>query len=244
MKLPAEQYRLLEDTYLRYFPVAIPDECLSDYNSIILYKNLLKRTMPDQRILNRLVNVLGDKIKGKQRYQKMTMLKLIKQQLHSSILQKEIVDNLFFIFQSLIIEANEEVGWKLTTMIKDVELSKEQIDWLVDHQKESFHITNRLLRYPKANKAIYEWALKCLSNDELESRLSELIGIQLNFNKKYKHSNNVAYVWGVHYSKLDERVKKDLLLKAVTLQTIDEVIRISERNCYMDIIAFLYSKCD
>lgn len=244
MRLPVAQYQFLEDVYLRHFPIDIPDECLESYESIISHKDLLRRTKPSEKILHRLLDILIERISKNLRYQKLTMVKLIKQQLHPELMTDEVINRLFFIFQSLIVDATDEVAWKLTMTIKDIELGDEQIIWLVDHYEKSNHIINRLLRYPKANKTIYRWAQKCLDNAELENRLSELIGIQLNFNIKYKHKDKIAYVWGIHYSKLDERSKKDLLLKAITVKTIDEVIKICERNLYMDIVEFLYSECE
>lgn len=146
MKLPAEYYQFLEDAYLRHFPVNIPNECLGDYNTILQFKHLIKRTIPNARVLGRLLDIVIDKIENRQRFQKLTMLKLIKHQLQHGNLEKDTVDKLFFIFQALIIGATDEVAWKLTTTIKGIELSDEHIGWMIDNYDKSEHIVNRLLR--------------------------------------------------------------------------------------------------
>ena len=77
LKLTPEQYQLLESSYLRYFPVYIPDEILVDYKTIIEYKDIIKLTQPDRRILNHLLDTVINKIKLNQRFQKITFIKLL-----------------------------------------------------------------------------------------------------------------------------------------------------------------------
>ncbi len=242
MKLPAEQYQFLEDSYLRNFPIEIPEEWLRDYRSIVTYKDLIKRTVPNEKVLNRLIEVVIERIRTHQRFQRLLLIKLIKQNIQKEYLDKETTDNLFFLFSSLIVGAQNEIAWKLTTLIKDLELDEAQVKWLIENYKSSEHIVNRLLRYPKVDRQISAWGKDCMKKHELEGRISELIGLQLNTNVSFKYKDKVAYVWGVHYSKLDEGTKKDLLLKATSLRTIVEIIRICERNQFLEIIEFYYDK--
>lgn len=241
MRIHAEHHEILENAFFRNFPTQIPYEYLESYSSILKNKKLIKYAEPDLNILISVLDVVIELLKLKTRFQKLTLLRLIKHHLPSTNIQFETTEKLFFIFQELIIGASEELGWKLTMLIKDIQLSNEQIDWLIANYSDSLHIVNRLLRYPKPDKSITKWAKERLKQNDLNERLSELIALQLNFNKNFKHKNSLAYVWGIHYSKLDDKVKKDLLLRATTNKTIIDIVAICERNNYLDIIALYYS---
>jgi len=101
MKLPVEHYKFLRDVYLRYFPVDLPDESIKDYSNVILNKDLIKTTSPDERILNKLLDILIEKIQNQQRYQKLTLLKLIQHHLQPGGTSKETIAKLFFVFNAL-----------------------------------------------------------------------------------------------------------------------------------------------
>ena len=139
---------------------------------------------------------------------------------------------MFFVFQLLIIQADDELSWKLTMLIKDVLLSDAQIEWLIDNYKESEHIQNRLLRYPVINFSVSKWAGECIQNGDLENRLSELIGLQLNFDESYKHHNGNSFAWGIHYSQLNIEIKRKLLIKNLNNGNLVETVKILERNVF------------
>jgi len=240
MKLTNDQYYILQETYIRNFPVDIPDQLIYDYRSIIEYSNLIGHCLPSIRILNKILDITIDKITKDHRFQKLTLLKLIKHHSQIQKLETETIDKMFFLFKSLIINAKEELAWKLTVLIKERELSEEQICWLIDYYDKSVHIQNRLLRYPALNKKISDWGYRCLSNGELNNRISELIALQINFNKKFRHKNKVAFVWGIHFCQLNENDKKALLLKATSKVNFLEVLKICEKNSFTDIISFFF----
>jgi len=241
-KLTAEQYSFLEEIYLRHFPIDLPEGALDKYEQIILFKDILKNVLPNKEILNKLLDTAIHRIENRKRFQKLTLIKLIRHHSNIDNLDDKIKGKLFDIFKYLIITASEDVEWKLTSLLKDKELAEDNIRWLIDNYENSKHIVNRLLRYPVSNKLIYKWADYCLQNKKLEDRLSELIGIKLNYNAKFKHKDKAAFVWGIHYSKLDVDTKKDLLLRNINKDNFIEVIKISERNCFFDIIAFFYQE--
>ncbi len=241
-KLNAEQYSFLEEIYLRHFPIDLPEGALEKYDQIILFKDVLKNVLPNKEILDKLLNIIIYRIENKKRFQKLTLIKLIRHHSNIEILDDATKNKLFKIFKHLVFTASEEVEWKLTSLIKDKELTDDNIKWLVDNYENSKHIVNRLLRYPVSHRLIYNWADFCLKNEKLNDRLSELIGVKLNFDKKFKHKDKVAFVWGIHYSKLDVDTKKDLLLRNTTKDNFIEVVKISERNSFFDIIAFFYQE--
>jgi hypothetical protein len=241
MELTPEQFSLLENVYLRHFPEYIPDELLQDYKIILEYKDLIRFAKPDRRILNHLLDVVIDKIKNNQKFQRITFIKLIRCQCDISFIDKTISDKLFFVFQSLIIEVNETISWSLSVIIKNIELSQENIDWLIENFETSEHIQNRLLRYPRPNMAITTWGKLRLKQKDLDKRLSELIGLQLNFDPNFAFKDKTILLWGIHYSELPENKKKELLLKHLTIDNFDALMKICEKNNFIDIIAKLYN---
>ncbi|KFE97886.1 hypothetical protein [Chryseobacterium luteum] len=244
MKLTIEQFILLENYYLRHFPPHIPDEILQDYKTILEYKDIIKYTKPEKRILNYLLDTAIKKINNNQRFQRITFIKLIRWQWEKAFIDNVISDKLFFIFKSLITEVNETISWSLSVIIKDIELSQNNIEWLIDNYAISEHIRNRLLRYPKPNKAITIWCKERLQRKDLDERLSELIGLSLNFNIKFTHKDKTSLIWGIYYSKLSDNLKKELLLKHLTTDNFEELIKICERSNFIDIISQLYNDLD
>ena len=242
MQLTVDQFLLLDNSYLRHIPTHIPVELLEDYNTVIEYKELIRFAKPDKRILNHLLDIAIEKIKTNQRFQKITFIKLIRRQCDKAFIDKKIADKLFSVFQSLITQVNETIAWSLSVTIKDIQLSQENINWLIENFESSEHIQNRLLRYPTANKAITIWCNKRLKNKDLENRLSELIGLRLNFNQNFKYKDKTSLLWGIHYSKLPDDTKKELLLRHLTSDNFEELIKICERNKFTDIISQLYNE--
>lgn len=244
VKLTPEQFILLENSYLRHFPTHIPDEIFQDYKTIIEHKDLIRFAKPDRRILNHILDTVIEKIKCKQRFQKITFIKLIRWQCDNTFINTTTSDKLFFVFKSLINEVNETIAWSLSVTIKDIELSQENIEWLIDNYEISEHIQNRLLRYPKPNRTITTWCDQRLRKKDLDNRLSELIGLKLNFDTSFTFKDKTSLIWGIHYSKLSDKSKKELLLKHLTADNFDELIKICKKNNFIDIISQLYNDFD
>lgn len=241
MKLTTEQFIKLENSYLRHFPNHIPDQIFQDYKTILEHKDLIRYAKPDKRILNHLLDIVIEKIKNNQRFQKITFIKLIRWQCDTTFIDIITSDKLFFVFKSLIIEVNEKIAWSLSVTVKDIELSQENIDWLIDNYEISEHLQNRLLRYPKPNKAITIWCDQRLKKKDLDNRESELIGLKLNFDTKFTFKDKISLIWGIHYSKLSNELKKELLLKHLTADNFEELLKICEKNNFTDIISLLYN---
>lgn len=244
MKVTPEQFLLLENSYFKHFPSHIPDEIFQDYKTILEYKDLIKYAKPDKRILNHLLDTVIDKIKNHQRFQKITFIKLIRKQCYNTIIESTTSDKLFFVFQSLINEVNKEIAWTLSVTIRDIELSQENIDWLIVNYEISEHLQNRLLRYPKPNKAITTWSAQRLKEKDLDNRLSELIGLRLNFDTSFTFKDKTSLIWGIHYSKLSDITKKELLLLHLKADNFEELIKICEKNNFTDLISHLYNTID
>lgn len=55
-----------------------------------------------------------------------------------------------------------------------------------------------------------------------------------------ERTNKLNLVWGIHFSKLNDDIKKELLLMHLSVDNFDEVIKICERNKYTDMILQFY----
>lgn len=239
-EISRENYLILEKCYLTNFPSNIPDEVLKNYKTIIEFKELIKNSIPEKRILNNILDVAITKINNKERFQKILFIKIIRKQIKPEFVDEKITEKLFYIFQSLLNEVNSDISWSLSFLIKDIKLTEDNIKWLIENCDKSEHIINRLLRYPFPNEKITKWGKTCFKNIEFKSRLSELISLQLNFDKNYSHKDKNALLWGIHYSKLDDKTKKNLLINKSDNENFISLIKICKKNNFMDVIENIY----
>jgi len=242
MKFTADHYKLLQSEYFRHFPQEFPLELLMDYRSILVFRNYLKTAKPDQQLLTILLDITLQKINSKKRFQKILLLKLILHHSRCENLDSSSHVKIFEIYQRMICSEPDEVCWKLSNMIRDRELSREQLNWLLENYEQSKHILNRILRYPVKNKKVSEWAETAINNEELISRRAEIIGCILNYRSGYRHKDHDALVWGIYYSKLDDEHKKILLDKHLYPDNLVEVLKICERAGYTDLIEKWYNE--
>jgi hypothetical protein len=240
MKFTADHYRILQASYLEHFPEHFPLELASDYSSLLRFRNYLKNSKPDKHLLIILLDTVLEKIDRGQRFQKVVMLKLILNHLQCENVGVTVLAKVFRIYQALIFDEQDQVCWKLSNLIKDRELSRDQINWLLENYESSPHILNRILRYPVKNKLITQWAETAIHNEELASRRAEIIGCILNFRPKYRHKDHQALAWGIYYSKLSMEEKKVLLDKHCYADNLAELLKICARLAFTDLIAKWY----
>lgn len=146
----------------------------------------------------------------------------------------EIIDKLFFLFKAFHLfkpPSNYDIISWLSVSLKDQVLSDEQVDWLIQNAATDETILNRLLRYPKWNKSISQWASKSLGSEVVEGRESELYG-RLIRDKipdilQGKESNSIA--WGIYYSDNTVETKENLLLAVSEESNLHSVCGIAHR---------------
>ncbi|WP_276500680.1 hypothetical protein [Terrimonas pollutisoli] len=240
MRLSEPEFDIVRGVYLKHFSIDIPDEILKEYQFVVMYKEFIKSATPQKRILNALLDITLDKIRLNKRFQKITMIRLIRSQSHPEVVDKIIAEKLFELFRSLLWTVNDEIAWKLSVSLRDIMLTKEQLFWLIDNYKRSVHIQNRLLRYPQKNTIISEWAKQVYSNHELKDREVELAGLILNIDQGFRLQDSAAFLWAIHYSKLPVKTKKQLLWKNLSHDNFLEFLKICDRNGYTDLIKRLY----
>ena len=187
MRFSQHQYSVIQDIYLLIFPADIPPEILREYKTVIAYKYLIRNATPNETRLTALVDMVLKRLTENRRFQRLTLLKLIRHHSEAKHIDPKTMSGLFQIFQAMIISAKDDVGWKLSVSLKDKVLAEEHISWLLDHYSDSEHIQNRLLRYPVKHRKISSWAKHCIEHNIHPTRLSELISLRLNFSKRFTH---------------------------------------------------------
>ncbi|MGG6312404.1 hypothetical protein [Paenibacillus macerans] len=143
---------------------------------------------------------------------------------------KELLRNLFFLYQQFIFLGNEEVQWAVSTYIKDHLLDEEHINWLIDNYLESEHIVNRLLRYPVKNGQVTDWAHDVLMSGKLRSRISEIVGFLIDEKvPDFVKEDNTTIMWAIYYSKCSKAKKRKLLLKHLDYENYLMALEVANR---------------
>jgi len=142
-----------------------------------------------------------------------------------------IVDRLFELYQNFVFDRLDEIRWCVSAILKDKPLQSYQIRWLLDHYQESEHIVNRLLRFPRFDSVIADWARAMMRIHKLEERTSELLG-RLIFQTLPPEAVQLpipTVLWGVYHSSAESAVKQRLLEQSASADSMDDLIEISLR---------------
>jgi hypothetical protein len=177
-----------------------------------------------------ITDIIIEKIRNKKRFQKDTTISIIRNILRSKSqninLKKSTVEKLFEIYQSLILIVNEDLCWKLSSLLMEQKLNDDQVDWLINNSDQSVHVLNRLLRYPVKNNTVSNWAYNCIRSMKHNDRKSELIGKVLDFNTDFDYPNRTQWTWGIYYSSLPIELKENLLIDKLNHENFESVIEI------------------
>ena len=125
----------------------------------------------------------------------------------------------------------DEIRWCVSAILKGKPLQPRQIRWLLDHYQESEHIVNRLLRYPRFDPAIADWARATMRTHKLAERMSELLG-RLIFQTLPPEAAQLpipTVLWGIYYSCAESPVKQRLLEQSASVDAVDDLIEIALR---------------
>jgi len=141
------------------------------------------------------------------------------------------VDRVFELYQHFIFDRLDAIRWCVSAMLKDKTLRPSQIQWLLDHYKTSEHIVNRLLRYPSFDPVIAEWSRHTMETNQLDGRLSELLGRLINETLPPEISQlpPPTVLWAIYYSSAELKTKQRLLEQCSSTEVADDLIEISLR---------------
>jgi len=141
------------------------------------------------------------------------------------------VDRLFELYQHFVFDRLEQIRWCVSAILKEKALRPNQIRWLLDHHQESAHVVNRLLRYPKFDPVIAEWARLMIRTHQLDERASELLGrlISERLPREAGRFPRATVLWAIYYSPVDPEAKQTLLQQWASTDAADDLIEISLR---------------
>jgi hypothetical protein len=231
---------------LRVRPQKFDRRFFKSYDTILKYYNFLRYSSFDEKFIVNFLNIIQPCIDNRKRFQRKKMIKLLKVHLKkrpiSKKLKLETTNLLFKFYESQILNSTDETSNDLSVIIKNLELNRENIKWLIQNAGKSNYILNRLLRYPVKSDMISDWAKNCLECNQFADRKSELLGYVLDKYPDYEFSkiekNKVA--WGIYYSRFDDTVKEAKLKSILSEKTADSIIEISERLKFNNILESIW----
>lgn len=243
-----EELKQKTETYLtEFYPERYVPKIIYSTQDIYKYKSLLKGINYNDFILGYLTDIILNDIAKKRRFRKYDCLKVIRAIVKSKgsneIISKEVIFKLFKIYKEFINSENEEIQWCVSAIVKNSILSNEDIKWLVSHYHDSFHIINRLLRYPEKNSEVTAWAKHVYLNNEVSERISEIIGLLIDEDvPSFVVNRGNEIIWAIYYSVSPDKVKKNLLCKYLTLDTIEAALEVSSRLNYPSVVKYIYKE--
>lgn len=205
-----------------YLILAYPDKYLKEYISSFseMKKNLklINKLKETDYSVNYLVDIIYKYMNSNGRKSFVIVTKLLYRILrnYNGSISFELKNKLFDLFLQLL-KKEYSNQWQIHILIRNQELTSEQIDKLLENKNNTFAL-NRILRYPKFNQIIYEWCKSELKNNKvIDNRFSEYISQTLtsleDVEDYYKNKNfqidTLAYA--IKYSYQDNEFKTTAL---------------------------------
>ena len=220
--------------------IRIMKEFISDKDSIITFKDYIKYNKCTNKCYKYLLNLVvssNDKILVKKDRVILSVLRNIVRNNSNIYLDKETSKIAFEVFKKYVFHKNADIRNCANRLLVGVELDDVSIKWLIENVGSSEHILNRLLRYPKNDAQIYEWAIGQYKDGCLTERISEVIGILIMTNiPEYIYSTNREVLWGVYYSRISDSEKRRLLYSLYKPDIMSDFIIICKRLGYYILI--------
>lgn len=205
-----------------YLILAYPDKYLKKYISSFseMKENLklINNLKETDYSVNYLVDIIYKYMNSNGRKSFVIVTKLLYRILrnYNGSISFELKNKLFDLFLQLL-KKEYSNQWQIHILIRNQELTSEQIDKLLENKNNTFAL-NRILRYPKFNQIIYEWCKSELKNNKvIDNRFSEYISQTLtsleDVEDYYKNKNfqidTLAYA--IKYSYQDNEFKTTAL---------------------------------
>jgi hypothetical protein len=238
----------LEDYVLQYKPVEWVKKTVFTTKDIYDYRYALKRIESNPTLVDYIASIILQQVKTGKRFRKVDCLKVLKSIKRNlpnyNELKSETIDKLFELYIYFIFFESDDILWSASSLLKDLNLSKKSIDWLIENFEKSEHITNRLLLYPNPNKKIKNWAKEMYLSGRIHDRNYELLAILINNDlPNYigdEDSNTI--LWAIFKSRISIERKIKLTIKYSDLNSLESVIKISDRLETPKIVQGLLSK--
>lgn len=243
--LELELFKLRPSEYIKQYVTSMRD--------VYEKRAMLKECYLDFDSFDYLLSIFVDLAKGESKFtRRLDCFKVLKYAVKYNFTGQQfpnrIKDKIFYLYKKYIFSENEDIAWCLSVMLKDQVLENDQIEWLIENCSKDENILNRVLRYPKVNELIEDWANTVVDAGEdageFEGRRSEVYGILIKdtMPEKLKCKDSKALVWGIYYSKNSDEVKQNLLIEFADRSNLGSVAEICHRLNYPKVIVSLINK--
>jgi hypothetical protein len=216
MERSVDEIRLLLRSLMFFEPEAEVIHRVTDVRAIWEWRHELKQLSYHPAVLSHLARLVRTTLAENRRFRVLDCVKVLRAQVVASEglkLPSRVVRDLFAIYCQLILASREELQWALSRLIRDQELTDEEVAWLIEHWRESHHLVNRLLRYPVPHSEVSAWARQCYTAGLLSDRKSELLAILILEDgiKAFAQEDPVILAWALVRVALPLEQKLDYL---------------------------------
>lgn len=229
---------MLDSYKLIFYPDEYIERFVKDSRDIFQQRYLLRMIRYSNTSFEYLVDIVLDATRSKKRFRVLECLTVLKRIINSRsnvVVERNVINKLFILFQHYIFSPRKEVGNQANNLIRNQLLEANQVSWLLAHYPDSLHILNRLLRYPERNEQIKVWAKDVYEQERLPDRLAEIMGLMIEdvLPTFHKDEDITTILWAIYYSRNSVDAKSALILEVVNQENIDacieDVFRISGR---------------
>ncbi len=173
--------------------VPSPD-IIQNYKDVTKTKGYLRYYNFHPLVFESLFNIAYQKFFSEERYDKKYLFDIVrihyKKRPKSYVHSQELFDNIILLFKGTMLSDNPAAKMCARSLVRNIPLPEEFLEWLMKHFSVSEEIATTLLRYPFEHPLIYKWVNQNFEDENLRSRRSELIALKLNQDPAFKVSAN------------------------------------------------------
>jgi len=226
----------VELTLLTFEPDSFVSKYLRSVDDVAMHRSILRSCVYSDAAVEHLADLVWDRVSEKKRKNLLYGLQAIKWLLQNRDKRNlrilpSTIDRLFELYTYFISDRLEEIRWCVSAILKDKPLRQHQVRWLLKNADGSEHIVNRLLRYPRFNPFIRDWARLAIHKPELHKRRAEILG-RLITDKLPPEAESLpgeVILWGIFYSSANLRVKENLIVQCASTENLDATLAICLR---------------
>jgi hypothetical protein len=233
--------------YLIFFePEGRLERLIKTGRDIYEHRTVLKQIPSSDFTVGYLARIVRDALEAGKPFRFVDCVKVIRAIIVSHEARRfnpAVVADLFEIYKARILSVSEPVQWCLSRIVKGQVLSEDAVQWLLDNQRRSPHIVNRLLDYPEGHPKIEAWAVEMYANGELRERLTDLLALLIHDSVPpvLKEGDPAAIIWAIFRSRTHDEVKKQLL-KEHALKAPAAALEVAMRTGWRDIVTHMIAE--
>lgn len=239
--------RIVESHLVAFEPEAVLPYLANDTRSLYENRAFVRLAPCTDFVVGYLAQLIVEATEEGRRFRKYECLRNIRQIVRNAREMTELspstMELLFRLYKHYIFSDREEIQWCVSTYLKDRMLAPDQVAWLISNASSSTHLVNRLLRYPKPNSAIVDWAQRALELELFPERAAELLGLLINNDlpESAGHLSAETVLWAIYYSRANLSDKSRLLRHTVTEASADAALTIAMRLSLPEVVRHIGS---